>query len=158
MVSSDHSPAPPEDKLLEEGDFLRAWGGISSLQFSLPATWTQMSKLGMDFVKLAGETSSVVAPRAHLSRHLLRSYPRVSLLPCEIAVFSKRARRMLDFFRTPPRNTVEPSPLKHWHVVVRKAQKPCDQRNVFCHCAWGPHFSICASFKMLGRWLPAFLF
>lgn len=55
VVSSDHSPAPPADKLLEEGDFLRAWGGISSLQFSLPATWTKMSKLGMDFVKLAGE-------------------------------------------------------------------------------------------------------
>ena len=55
VVSSDHSPAPPADKKLEEGDFLKAWGGISGLQFSLPATWTKMSKLGMDFVKLAGE-------------------------------------------------------------------------------------------------------
>ena len=56
VVSSDHSPAPPADKKLEEGDFLKAWGGISGLQFSLPATWTKMSKLGMDFVKLAGES------------------------------------------------------------------------------------------------------
>lgn len=32
FLSSDHSPSPPELKLLEEGDFLRAWGGISSLQ------------------------------------------------------------------------------------------------------------------------------
>jgi hypothetical protein len=36
----------------------------------------------------------------------------------------------LDFFRTPPRNTVEPSPSKHWHVV---------NKNVFCRCAWGLH-------------------
>jgi len=61
VVSSDHSPAPPADKLVEEGDFLRAWGGISSLQFSLPATWTKMSKLGMDLVKLADVWSAAPA-------------------------------------------------------------------------------------------------
>lgn len=32
MLSSDHSPSLPELKLFDEGDFLRAWGGISSLQ------------------------------------------------------------------------------------------------------------------------------
>lgn len=32
MLSSDHSPTIPELKLLDDGDFLRAWGGISSLQ------------------------------------------------------------------------------------------------------------------------------
>ncbi|RWR92054.1 Amidohydrolase 1 [Cinnamomum micranthum f. kanehirae] len=32
MLSSDHSPSVPELKLFDEGDFLRAWGGISSLQ------------------------------------------------------------------------------------------------------------------------------
>lgn len=34
MLSSDHSPTVPELKLLEDGNFLRAWGGISSLQVS----------------------------------------------------------------------------------------------------------------------------
>jgi dihydroorotase-like cyclic amidohydrolase len=29
VVSSDHSPAPPADKLLAEGDFLRAWWGAA---------------------------------------------------------------------------------------------------------------------------------
>ena len=38
-VSSDHSPAPPNMKLQEKGDFLEAWGGISGLQYLLPATW-----------------------------------------------------------------------------------------------------------------------
>ncbi len=39
-VVSDHSPAPAFMKLREEGDFLRAWGGIASLQLRLPAVWT----------------------------------------------------------------------------------------------------------------------
>src|SRR5712692_7801275 len=35
MVVSDHSPCPPEMKMRESGNFLRAWGGISSLQLRL---------------------------------------------------------------------------------------------------------------------------
>lgn len=38
FVVSDHSPCVPELKKLDEGDFLGAWGGISGLQFTLPAT------------------------------------------------------------------------------------------------------------------------
>lgn len=41
MIVSDHSPCPPEMKLPETGDFLAAWGGISSLQLRLPAVWTE---------------------------------------------------------------------------------------------------------------------
>ena len=40
FVATDHSPAPPAMKELESGDFMKAWGGIASLQFSLPALWT----------------------------------------------------------------------------------------------------------------------
>ena len=29
MIASDHSPATPALKLLDEGDFLSAWGGIA---------------------------------------------------------------------------------------------------------------------------------
>ncbi len=43
MVVSDHSPCPPAMKLLDTGDFSRAWGGISSLQLGLPITWTGAS-------------------------------------------------------------------------------------------------------------------
>lgn len=32
MLSSDHSPTLPELKMLDDGNFLKAWGGISSLQ------------------------------------------------------------------------------------------------------------------------------
>jgi allantoinase len=40
FVVSDHSPSPPAMKCLNSGDFLKAWGGISSLQLGLPAMWT----------------------------------------------------------------------------------------------------------------------
>ena len=44
MVVSDHSPCPPQMKLREQGDFMRAWGGISSLQLRLPVMWTEANK------------------------------------------------------------------------------------------------------------------
>ncbi|XP_065880138.1 allantoinase [Euphorbia lathyris] len=53
MLSSDHSPTTPEFKLLNEGDFLKAWGGISSLQFMLPVTWTHGRKYGVTLEQLA---------------------------------------------------------------------------------------------------------
>ncbi|HWR33973.1 MAG TPA: allantoinase AllB [Chitinophagaceae bacterium] len=46
FVASDHSPAPPEMKELESGNFMKAWGGISSLQFALPVLWTAAKKQG----------------------------------------------------------------------------------------------------------------
>jgi allantoinase len=46
FVVSDHSPCPPEMKLLEQGDFMNAWGGISSLQLRLPIIWTDASERG----------------------------------------------------------------------------------------------------------------
>jgi allantoinase len=46
LIASDHSPCPPEMKLRDEGDFLRAWGGIASLQVSLPVVWTEARARG----------------------------------------------------------------------------------------------------------------
>jgi len=46
MVVSDHSPCPPEMKLPEQGDFMKAWGGISSLQLRLPVMWTEARARG----------------------------------------------------------------------------------------------------------------
>ncbi len=40
MVVTDHSPAPPALKETGSGNFMKAWGGIASLQFSFPAMWT----------------------------------------------------------------------------------------------------------------------
>ncbi|XP_071999349.1 allantoinase, mitochondrial-like isoform X2 [Engystomops pustulosus] len=40
MVVSDHSPCTPDLKHLQDGDFQKAWGGISSLQLGLSLFWT----------------------------------------------------------------------------------------------------------------------
>lgn len=60
MVVSDHSPSTPGMKLLtsgskNRGDFLKAWGGISSVQFGLPLFWTNCQKYGLkipDLIRL----------------------------------------------------------------------------------------------------------
>ncbi len=46
VVVSDHSPCPPALKQRDSGDFGAAWGGIASLQLSLPAVWTQARRRG----------------------------------------------------------------------------------------------------------------
>ena len=52
FLSSDHSPAPPERKQLEEGDFFNAWGGISGLQFTLSLLYSEGKKRGLPLEKL----------------------------------------------------------------------------------------------------------
>lgn len=47
MVVSDHSPSPPALKLLDAGDLAAAWGGIASLQITLPVVWTEARRRGV---------------------------------------------------------------------------------------------------------------
>jgi len=53
LIATDHSPCPPPMKLKDDGDFLRAWGGISCLQLSLPAVWTEAQRRGYAVSRLA---------------------------------------------------------------------------------------------------------
>lgn len=46
MIVSDHSPSTVDLKRLDTGDFGQAWGGIASLQITLPAIWTEARKRG----------------------------------------------------------------------------------------------------------------
>lgn len=46
FIATDHSPCPPELKRRDTGRFDQAWGGISSLQLSLPIVWTEASRRG----------------------------------------------------------------------------------------------------------------
>jgi allantoinase len=46
-IGSDHSPCPPPMKQLESGDFMAAWGGISSLELTLPVIWTGAAARGI---------------------------------------------------------------------------------------------------------------
>ena len=53
LIATDHSPAPPAMKGTDSGDFLQAWGGIASLQLSLPAVWTPARQHGFGLEHLA---------------------------------------------------------------------------------------------------------
>jgi allantoinase len=53
MIATDHSPCPPEMKRQDSGDFLDAWGGIASLQLSLPAVWTEAKRRGFSLMHLS---------------------------------------------------------------------------------------------------------
>jgi allantoinase len=50
LIVSDHSPCPGEMKLRESGDFMKAWGGIASLQLRLPVIWTEAQRRGFSFL------------------------------------------------------------------------------------------------------------
>ncbi len=52
MVATDHSPCPPAMKLQSTGDFMRAWGGVASLQISLAAMWNQVRRRGIPPLRL----------------------------------------------------------------------------------------------------------
>ena len=53
FMASDHSPAPPDIKEQQGGDFMKAWGGIAGLQFLLPAFWTGAKERGFSLEDVA---------------------------------------------------------------------------------------------------------
>ena len=53
FIVSDHSPCPGEMKLRESGDFMKAWGGIASLQLRLPVVWTEARRRGFSLVEVS---------------------------------------------------------------------------------------------------------
>ena len=67
MIVSDHSPCPGEMKLRETGDFMQAWGGISSLQLRLPIVWTEASRRGFSIQDVARWLCSAPASLVGLS-------------------------------------------------------------------------------------------
>jgi len=68
MVVSDHSPCPPEMKLREQGDFMKAWGGISSLQLRLPVIWTEASARGFTIEQVVEWLCTAPARQVGLSQ------------------------------------------------------------------------------------------
>lgn len=53
QIVTDHSPSTIDLKCCDSGDFMRAWGGISSLQLGLSAVWTEGRARGLTLVDLA---------------------------------------------------------------------------------------------------------
>ncbi len=64
FVATDHSPATADLKELESGNFMKAWGGIASIQLALPVLWTAARKRIcslIDIAKWLGENPAKLA-------------------------------------------------------------------------------------------------
>lgn len=67
-IVSDHSPAPPDLKRLDSGDFVAAWGGIASLQLGPSLVWTEAQRRGHDLTDLVTWMADGPARVARLTR------------------------------------------------------------------------------------------
>jgi len=67
FIVSDHSPCPASMKLRETGDFLKAWGGIASLQLRLPVVWTEARRRGFSLRELTKWLSTNPARQVSLN-------------------------------------------------------------------------------------------
>ncbi len=61
FIVTDHSPASPELKKIESCNLKEAWGGIASIQFSLPVVWTAAKKRGFSINEIAELMSKNIA-------------------------------------------------------------------------------------------------
>ncbi|MGH7699339.1 MAG: amidohydrolase family protein, partial [Gemmatimonadales bacterium] len=104
LVASDHSPAPPAMKSLDSGDFLRAWGGVSSLELLLAATWTAAQRQGAGLEDLA--------------RWLAERPARLARLTPRKGAIAPGADADLVLWDPDATTTVEPARLHHRHAVT----------------------------------------
>ncbi|KAG6831746.1 hypothetical protein H0H92_007898 [Tricholoma furcatifolium] len=66
-IVSDHSPCVTELKMLDEGDIMSAWGGISTLGLGLSLLWTEGQRRGVTVAEIVAWTSTKTAEHAGLS-------------------------------------------------------------------------------------------
>jgi allantoinase len=77
FVATDHSPAPPAMKEMVSGDFMKAWGCISSIQFALPALWTAAKKHDCslnDIAKWLCEMPAIITGKQNKKGKIAKGY------------------------------------------------------------------------------------
>jgi allantoinase len=111
-VVSDHSPSTPE---LKRGTFLRAWGGIASLQLGLRAVWTGARARGSGLDDVARWMSAGPASLAGLARK---------------GAIAEGMDADLVLFDPEHRSTVDPSELLQRHPTTPYAGRTLDGRVV----------------------------
>ncbi|MET1006072.1 MAG: allantoinase AllB [Propionibacteriaceae bacterium] len=114
-VVSDHSPCVPELKDLEGGDFGRAWGGVASLQISLPVVWTEAARRGHTVADVVGWMAEAPARLAGLDHKGRIEVGRQA----DFAVFAPDDVFTVDPPRLEHRNPVSPYAGHELRGVVR---------------------------------------
>lgn len=104
LIATDHSPAPPAVKSIGDGDFLRAWGGIASLQIGLSAVWSAGSERG--------------TPIESVAEWMCAAPARLAGLDGRKGIIAPGADADLVAFDPDARHTIDPSDLHHRHPVT----------------------------------------
>ncbi|MEM6654784.1 MAG: allantoinase AllB [Planctomycetota bacterium] len=114
FIASDHSPCPPAMKHQDDGRFDLAWGGISSLQLTLPVVWTEASRRGHTLAE-------VVDWLCHRPAELVGVAAGVSQAgPANLVVFDPEAEFVVRGDALHHRHTVTPYDGRTLRGVVRQ--------------------------------------
>ncbi len=116
MIVSDHSPCPPALKALHTGDFFAAWGGISSLQLTLPAAWTVARQHGAGLSIMAEKMSAAPAALAGLAHRKGRI---AAGLDADLVVWDPDAAFTVDGTQLQHRHSLTPYQGLVLHGVVQ---------------------------------------
>ena len=127
LVATDHSPAPPALKC--PGDFMKAWGGIASLELSLATVWTSSREEVSRFKSQVSESlkseRSVSLETSNLRVDLCSVARWMSEAPARLAGLHDRKGRIapgydadLVVWDPDAAWTVDPSRLQQRHKVT----------------------------------------
>jgi allantoinase len=114
-IVSDHSPSTIDLKELDSGDFGVAWGGISSLQVSLAAVWTQARSRGFELTDVSRWMAGRPAQLARMTRKGLLALG----YDADVVTFAPDEAFVVDVARLQHKNPVTPYDGRALAGVVR---------------------------------------
>lgn len=117
QVVTDHSPAPGALKCTSSGDFMKAWGGISSLQLGLAAVWTEARARGVSLEEVSLWLSARPAALLGLTG---RKGALVAGADADLVFFDPDAPFVVDPARLHHRHPITPYAARTLFGVVRR--------------------------------------
>ncbi|WP_344999071.1 allantoinase AllB [Tsukamurella soli] len=114
-VVTDHSPCTPELKRFDIGDFGVAWGGIASLEVSLPAVWSEARRRGRSLSDVVRWMAENPAEQVGLNTkgHIALGYA------ADLVVFAPDAAFVVDVAKLHHKNPVSAYDRRALAGVVR---------------------------------------
>jgi allantoinase len=105
LIASDHSPAPPDLKKQDSGDFRLAWGGIASLELTLAAVWTSARVRRLSIADIVRWMCRAPAQLAGLEKHKGTIAPGCD---ADLVVWNPEATRVVEAERLHQRHKMTP--------------------------------------------------